>query len=248
MAPYIQVETKAQRLSKRSTRTFLGLFILVGAVAIGCGAWTLLRSLRCAHWPTTEGVIETAEMVRESSSDGDDTFSAKVSYSYQVAGIHHESTRLAFGEMTGPATHAQRILTRYTIGRKVPVHYSPEHPELAVLETGIHGGTWICFGVGTVLILFGWMFLKLSTAANRPQTTPNGPQFETEMQQPPVLMGVLFMLMGSFAFFMEPPAGIPPWVLYATGGFMVLLGLFILALHLGLVQKQILNFKAVVSH
>jgi hypothetical protein len=85
--PDIELEPKPQPYN-RSTRAFLGLFILIGVIAIGCGAWTLLRSLRCAHRPTEEGVIQTAEMGRQSSSDGGDTYSANISYDYQAAGIH----------------------------------------------------------------------------------------------------------------------------------------------------------------
>jgi hypothetical protein len=43
--------------SKRSTQIFLGLFILVGVVAIGFGARNLFQSVRCTGWPVTEGVI-----------------------------------------------------------------------------------------------------------------------------------------------------------------------------------------------
>ena len=42
-------------------------------------------------------------------------------------------------------------------------------------------------------------------------------------------MGVIFVLMGSFAFFMKPSAGVPPWIGYAAGGMFVFAGLFMLA-------------------
>jgi len=121
--PNIKPETRPQP-SNRGTRMFCGLFILIGAVAIGCGAWTLLRSLRCQHWPTTEGLIEAAEMGVQSGSDSgsDDTYSANVSYDYQVAGIHYKGTRLAFGAMSASSDYAQGILDRYPVGNKVPVY------------------------------------------------------------------------------------------------------------------------------
>jgi hypothetical protein len=229
--PQLENEPK-RRASNRGTRAFLGLFILVGVAALGCGAWTLLQSLRCERWPTAEGMIETAEMRRESGSHGSHTYSANISYNYQVAGIRYDGTRLAFGAMSASSEYAQGILKRYPVGKKVPVHYASDNPELAVLETGIHGGTWICFGVGTVFVLAGWMFMQQSSSANRAGQTAQTTQTNVGQQQPPVLMGVIFMLMGSFVFFMEPSAGTPRWILYAVGGFFVLMGVFLLALHL----------------
>jgi hypothetical protein len=227
---------------------FLWLFILIGAIAIGCGAWTLLRSLRCARWPITEGTIEAAEMRRQSGSHGSDTYSANITYEYHVADVHYESTRLAFGAMSASSEYARGILNRYPVGKKVPVHYGPGNPELAVLETGIHGGTWIALGVGTVFVLAGWMFLQVSSSANRAgQTTPTT-QSNAGLQQPPILMGVIFMLMGSFVFFMEPSRGTPHWILYAVGGFFVLMGLFLLALHLqNKLYSKILTWAGVLA-
>jgi hypothetical protein len=234
--PNIKPETRPDR-SKRNTRAFCGLFMLIGAVAIGCGAWTLLRSLRCQHWPTTEGVIEEAEMEQHETADTEQqsssfTYSANVSYSYQVAGIHYEGTRLAIGAMSASSNYARGILDRYPVGKKVSVHYAPDNPELAVLETGIHGGTWIALGVGTLFVLFGWMILQWPSSANRAGQTTSATQSNVGLQQPPMLMGVIFMLMGSFVFFMEPADGNPHWILYAVGGFFVVAGLFVLALHL----------------
>jgi hypothetical protein len=212
--------------SSRSTRAFSWFLILVAVIAIVFGAGNLFRGLRCEYWPATVGVIRTAEMehIIGHDSNSSDTYSARITYDYQVTGLHYTSTRLAFGEMSSSPDYAQGILSRYRVGRKVPVHYDPNNPGLAVLETGIHGGTWICFGVGTVLLLAGWMFLQQSSA--NPATLT-----EVERQQPPKLMGVIFIVVGSFMFFMEPDRGVPAWIAYAVGGAFVLMGLFVLACH-----------------
>jgi hypothetical protein len=218
--------------SNRGARAFTWLFIVIGVVAIGCGAWNLLRSLRCAQWPTTEGVIETAKMERHSGGKHGDTYSASISYDYQVAGVHHLGTRLAFGAMSSSPKYAQSILNRYPVGKRVQVHYAPDHPDEAVLETGVHGGTWICFGVGTVFVLFGAMFLGVFSRAESPAPAALATPSRTTGQQPPIIMGVIFVLMGSFAFFMEPANGVPSWIVYLAGGIFVLFGLFVLTLHL----------------
>jgi hypothetical protein len=216
----------------RGLKLFLGIFIIVGAIVIGCGAYTLIRSLRCEHWPTTDGVVQSAQMARhEGDADHGDTYSADVSYSYQVAGVNYDGNRLAFGSVSSSSSYAQGILNHYPVGQKVSVHYDPANPELAVLETGIHGGTWVCFGVGTVFLLAGIMFLQVFSRANKvdPATAPHQATLPARStQQPPVLMGVIFMLMGSFAFFAPPSVGTPRWVVYAAGGMFVLFGVFML--------------------
>jgi hypothetical protein len=209
----------------RGVRLFLWLFVVVGVIALGCGAWNFVQSLRCAHWPVTEGVIRSAEMERHSDSDGGDTYSASLSYDYQVADVSHTGTRWAFGAMSASSDYARRILNRYPVGKRVTVHYAPDDPSQAVLETGVHGGTWVCFGVGTVFVLVAGMFLGMSSSASTtPSTSPAG-----AAQQPPILMGIIFVLMGSFVFFMEPSAGVPRWIVYVAGGIFVLAGLFLLA-------------------
>lgn len=124
----------------RSSKSLIWFFILVGVVAIGCGAWNLLRGLRCEHWQATEGVIQTAQM-KYHSSKGGGTYSASISYQYQVAGIRYTGTRLAFGEMESSSAHARAILNRFPVGKKVPVHHAPDDPELAVFH-------WVSFGPG----------------------------------------------------------------------------------------------------
>ena len=212
--------------SNRSIRIFLGLFILIGVGALGGGVWTLIRSLRCEHWPTTEGVIEQAELKYHSSDHGSGSYSASITYDYQVAGVHYPGTRLAFGEMSSSSGYPQGILDRFPVGKKVRVYYSPDVPQLAVLETGIHGGTWVCFGVGTLFVLAGIMFLQIFEKAS---VAGQIPQTRVVLQQPPVLMGVIFMLMGSFVFFAPPSSGTPRWIVYAAGGTFVVAGLFLLA-------------------
>jgi hypothetical protein len=239
---------KVRQPSNRGTRMFLWLFIVIGVVAIGCGAWTLLRSIRCARWPTVEAVIESAEMGRHPGNHGGDTYSANISYNYQVAGIQYEGTRLAFGEMTTSPEYAQGILKRYPVGKKVPVHYDPANPELAVLETGLHGGTGIAFAVGTVFVLAGWMFLKVFSSAHAAQPASQATQSDVGLQQPPILMGVIFMLMGTFTCFMQPSDGTPSWIGYAASAFFVLIGLFLLALHLqNKVYSKILMWAGVLT-
>ncbi len=136
--------------SKLVNRFVIAVTLLVGAIGIGSGLWTLFQSVRCERWPTTEGVIKQAS-IRPFGKRSE----ASISYNYQVAGIPYTSTRLAFGE---DMNRGERVVQRYPVGKNVSVHYSPHKPQEAVLETG-HGGRWTPLGVGTFFVGFGWMFL-----------------------------------------------------------------------------------------
>ena len=70
-------------------------------------------------------------------------YSAAVTYEYRVVGEKYTGNKIAFGAMSSSASYAHGVLDRYPVGKQVVVHYSPEHPAEAVLETGIHGGTWM---------------------------------------------------------------------------------------------------------
>ena len=211
-------------------RLFPGVFILIGLIVLGFGVWNLMRSLGSEHWPVVNGTVQSATMQRHSSSKGGSTYSAELAYDYEIAGSHYTGRRLAFGTMSSSAAYAQGILNRYPVGQKVAVHYSPDDPNMAVLETGIHGGTWLCFGIGAVFVMAGGLFLQITAAAIRASKTSDGVRTATvTTRQPPVLMGLIFIVMGSFAYFMNPAPGVPQWIGYTAGSVFVFAGLFMLA-------------------
>jgi Protein of unknown function (DUF3592) len=212
---------------------FLSLFILAGLGGVGAGCWNVYRGLRCESWPTTEGVVDRAAMTSHTSNKGGVTYSADISYHYQAAGTYHTGTRLAFGTMSSSYNYAQEILSRYPVGARVPVHYSPDDPELAVLETGVHKGVWIEFGVGTVFILVGTMFLQIVRKGIAAQNAPAPPD-AVNPQKSPALLGVIFIVVGSFPLFLSASGGAPTsggapqWVGYAIGGMFISAGLYIM--------------------
>jgi hypothetical protein len=207
---------------------------LLGFMALGVGFWSLERSLRCESWPTVEGVIESAGMQSQTSDEGGITYSADIAYAYQVAGRHYDGHRLAFGGLAASAARARAILDRFPPGRKVPVFYAPGDPQLAVLEPGIHGGTWVCFGVGLVFVLAGVMMRQLFSGMRRPDESDAAGAEGVAVpgrgrrKQPPSLLGVIIMLMGSFVLFGEPAASLPNWICLAAGGMFVSAGLYVL--------------------
>ncbi len=221
-------------VSGRGTRLFCSLFIVIGLVALAAGGWMFVKTLRANQWPVTDGVILTAEMKAHSGENGD-TYSPEVTYRYQVNGSSYTGEKIAIGQMSSSTGYAQGVLNRYPVGQKVSVHYSPGDPSAAVLETGIHGGVWICFGVGTAFALFGILFLQISRAVARaqlPGAPPSGMQVQPDgsvtLDKPPVLMGIIFLLAGIGLSFVHPDNGTPRWIMWAVGGMFGSAGLFLL--------------------
>jgi hypothetical protein len=219
----------------RGTALFCWLFIVIGLALLSVGVFITIKSLRTEHWPVTEGIVRSAEQKSESGSDGGTTYSAAVTYTYQVGGASYTGEKVSIGQMSASSSYAQKILNRYPVGKKVSVHYAPGDPTEAVLETGIHGGTWICLAVGTAFALFGTMFLQIQRAAIKaqmPNAMPSSitmrPNGDIGMNQPPILMGVIFLLAGIGLCFVPPDSGKPGWLMYAVGGFFVVGGIFAL--------------------
>ena len=167
--------------SSRGLKLFCSLFIAVGLITVGVGVRLLIKSTRSENWPVIDGIVQSAKMTSHSDSDGS-TYSADVTYSYQVAGKSYTGRTIAIGQMSSSAEYARGVLNRYPVGKKTAVHYLPGDPSDAVLETGIHGGMWICFAVGTGFTFFGILFLQLSRSATRAQK----PDDRVTMEKPPV--------------------------------------------------------------
>jgi hypothetical protein len=228
------------QMSNRGAQLFCSLFVVIGLVAVGIGIWTLAKSIRSEHWPVTDGIIQSAEMKSHQGSKGGTTYSAEVTYTYQVAGAGYTGDKVSIGQMSSSSDYARGILNRYPVGKKVSVHYLPGDPSDAVLETGIHGGTWICFGVGTAFTLFGILFLQIQRAAAKAQM-PGAPQSSSvtvqpdgriTMDKPPVLMGVIFLLVGIGLCFVPPDSGKPGWLMYVVGGMFASGGVMLLLMRL----------------
>lgn len=219
----------------RSIQIFCWLFIVMGVGIVGWGGWTLIKSIRTNDWPVTDGVIQSARQKSHPDNDGSTTYSAEVTYAYQVAGISYTGSKITIGSMSSSSEYAQGVLSRYPVGGKVSVHYSATAPTDAVLETGIHGGTWICFAVGTVFALFGIMFLQLIRNAAKAEAADNlqppsvttSPDGSPTTSKAPLVLGVIFLIAGVGICFGQPSGGTPQWILYAAGGMFGMIGVYI---------------------
>jgi hypothetical protein len=112
----------------------------LGLLLCGFGAWRCATTLRLARasreWPTAKGRIVacSTRVVRKSHSNPG--VRVDVEYEFEVGGASHRGKRVRFGGTANvPKDEAEALARRHPVGSGVTVHYAPDRPELATLET-----------------------------------------------------------------------------------------------------------------
>ena len=86
-------------------------------------------------WPTAKGRVVSSEVetfrVRRGTS-----YAPKVSYSFVVNGKTYLSDIVAFSALPSGAVEARQVVTRFSSGSEVNVHYSASNPEDSCLVPG----------------------------------------------------------------------------------------------------------------
>ena len=151
----------------------------VGVIFFGlCSLWTLFmiwdnrrQATRAKQWPTVEGVVVSSKAESYKTSAGAPNrggrvklYEPVVEYSYQVNGRDYHCTQVSFGVRVSSQVQqvAEERAARYPRDARVVVHYNPEHPTVAVLETGV------AFQAGTILLAVVFLGLTFFFSGVRP--------------------------------------------------------------------------------
>ena len=128
--------------------------VIAGGLGVSLWGWqTLCRSRRMGQWPTVEGVIEACEPSAE-----DNDLLPDIVFSYRVDDRDYRR-RFTFPEGTHPLPEFTRMyMERYPVGKAVKVHYDPQHPEDATLETASQG-EWMILALGIAMVVGGALAL-----------------------------------------------------------------------------------------
>lgn len=146
--------------------TSAGMQFLVGG--LGCGilslwllylaARTRSRARRSLKWPHAPAVITHSEKIFFNRTPKN--VSARIEYTYEVAGTAYKADRVRFLNISGTNESAvDATLERYPLGAKVTAFYSSEDPSYAVLEREL---TWSEQG----FLLFCGFALAIGSAVN----------------------------------------------------------------------------------
>src|SRR5207302_20312 len=112
------------------------------------------RALQSKNWPVADGVVVS--------------FQENPNYRYSAGGKSYASSRVSCNEFVyGPysITNGERMVELYPLGAKVLVHYDPQNPASAVLETKFDPSMLAAPAILSVLTIFcaigfqrGWRF------------------------------------------------------------------------------------------
>jgi len=118
----------------------LVIIILIGLVGMFClfvGLFASTMNMSASSWPVTEGNITSSEVVDWGAVNHHD-YRPQISYQFQVGGRYYSSSQISSGAIyySGDGSkEATEIVNRYPVGSQVQVHYNPNNPSNAVLET-----------------------------------------------------------------------------------------------------------------
>ncbi|MHA2227439.1 MAG: DUF3592 domain-containing protein [Candidatus Hodarchaeales archaeon] len=140
----------------------LDVAILIGIIINLGTAITVVQGLESQSWPTTQGTITERHTIRSGSEGpyGGPTSRAEISYNYTVEGINYTSSTASISETYFFYNIVQRGFTftsgpgaKYSWGMIVSVHYNPNDPSMAVLETGIESYFVLYFIITWIVLL-----------------------------------------------------------------------------------------------
>lgn len=146
---------------------FGGGFGLAATILLLIAGIQTRKAMRSKSWPTTEGVVLASDVVSTHSSEGGTSYRADVAYRYNVGERTYTNDLVAFGAKNSFGGYGGAVKTadKYVPGSPVRVHYDPNKPQTAVLETrsaagcmmGIMGAVFLCVAVfGVAMGLAAW--------------------------------------------------------------------------------------------
>lgn len=153
--------TSAFPLKQHPTPPFIA-FLLLGTLGFPLGGSLLIGALadwaRAAlsrSWPTAAARVLKSEVVTTLGKGPRNI--ADVRYEYEVAGKRYAGSTIRFSQGKYRfRDQAERVIERYPPGAEVAVHYDPDNPATAALETS-SGAALYTILWSVIFLLFPWL-------------------------------------------------------------------------------------------
>jgi|SRR5579862_6309232 hypothetical protein len=111
------------------------MFFPLGAFFYAQSRWNVARARASRRWPTVPGTV-LADEVERRQGPFLMFYKLMLRYRYEVGGNSYEGDRIQFGPARVTAKQLIEMLAeKYPPGAQVNVHYDPNDPSTAVLET-----------------------------------------------------------------------------------------------------------------
>ena len=157
---------------------------VVGLGLVAVGLRRMGQASRSRRWPTVQGTVVSAivksRQVPATPDPGEDAEEAaarapqtvyrpEVTYTYEVDGRRLTGTTLNLeGLELSNEERVRAHAARYAPGQSVTVYYDPAAPERAVLEPGVHAGSWLMPAMGGIfLFVAGGLYLFVRAFSGR---------------------------------------------------------------------------------
>ena len=132
------ISNKIEEMKKENWRIVV---LVIGIILIIFSSMTIYKCINSGTWPTTEGQIRKSEMYISYDYEDGHKYQAEIEYSYRVDGRGYVGNRVSYRWNDNPSSRSsdkgyyERVLEKYPAGKNVTVHYNPDDPDEAVLET-----------------------------------------------------------------------------------------------------------------
>jgi hypothetical protein len=124
-------------------KSVIAVFALFITLALGWfifGAIGFHKAVTSYRWPTTNGTVVSAQVVRPTGKST--KYIAEIGYSYQVDGKEYASKKFKATTARGTSGWAKQVVGQHPAGSKVSVHYNPDRPQDAVIEPGLQSDNY----------------------------------------------------------------------------------------------------------
>ena len=112
----------------------------------------VLKMQKAKTWQEAPCTIVSSKVQSRRNSDGDNTYSIEIKYSYEVNGVKYTSDRYGFLDMSSSGKLSkQKVVSAYKSGSQKKCYVNPKDPHDAVLNKGMQKGMW--FGLLPLLFV-----------------------------------------------------------------------------------------------
>jgi hypothetical protein len=137
---------------------FSAVFLIAGLACVIANLVQRKRAKEAEAWPTALGVVIASGMQEQRSYDSESgtsiNYKPVVTYTYTIMGQTFTGEQLSFGNMNYDRSTAAKKIAPYPQGSQVMVHYDPDNPLNAVLETKAAGSILFLI-IGILFMLIG---------------------------------------------------------------------------------------------
>jgi hypothetical protein len=121
------------------------ILFLVGLGLVALYLAERRNALRSERWPTATATIVSSVIIGRRSNKGGAMFEPSVTYRYEVGGKTYSGSRISWGGAVSSSSQswADKVVSQFPEGARVPVHYDPADPAQSVLDPGARAGLLI---------------------------------------------------------------------------------------------------------